>query len=385
VDSLLFRYRNITVLMLAVFAQVVLLAYQVKNKSDVRMIRVLAVTAVAPLAQAVEGSRSSIAGFFGEYVSLHDVRDQNRKMQAEIDQLKLENQFLKNELSMAERVKALSAFEARTPSKMLPARIIGTGSGSTNRVTLVDRGESSGVEKGMGVVTPDGIVGKVMAAYPTASQVLMVDDPGFAAGVISQKSRVRGILKGLGHGKCQVDYVQNEEKVELGEIFYTSGDDRVFPKGMPAGRVTGTSEGSAFKNIAIDPVGLQNGPEEVLIVIAGHHQEIPDAPQAPSTGVYIGPDAPKGEGKTGENGEKKTPLVTDADRLRERYKELGDAQGHKFGEGLPGSLPPNFNIKPGQQPPPKPRPAMPADDEDPNAPKPPRRQPAPNPNGPPVR
>lgn len=388
-DSLLFRYRNITVLLLAVFAQVVLLAYQVKNKSDVRIIKVWAVTAVTPLAQVVEGSRSSIAGFFGEYVSLHDVREQNRKMQAEIDQLKLENQFLKNELSMADRVKALSQFEARTPSKMLAARIIGTGTGATNRVAFVDRGSTSGVERGMGVVTPDGIVGKVMAAYPTASQILMVDDPGFAAGVISQKNRVRGILKGLGHGKCQVDYVQNEEKVEQGEIFYTSGDDRVFPKGMPAGRVTGTSEGANFKNIAIDPVGLQNGPEEVLIVLEGRHEEIPEAPASQSTGVYIGPDPPKAEGKTGENGDNKAPLLTDADRLREKYKDIGEAQGHKFGEGLPGSTPPDFNLKPKPaQQAPKPRLTTTEDDEDPGAPKLPKRPasilPGANPNGPPV-
>lgn len=373
-DSLLFRYRNITVLLLSVFAQIVLLAYQVKNKSDVRIIKVWTVTAVTPFAQAVEGTRSSIAGFFGEYVSLHDVRDDNRKLQSELGKLKLENQFLKNELAMADRVKALSQFEARTPSKMLAARIIGTGTGATNRVAFVDRGSTSGVERGMGVVTPDGIVGKVLSAYPTASQILMVDDPGFAAGVISQKNRVRGILKGLGHGKCQVDYVQNEEKVEPGEMFYTSGDDRVFPKGMPAGRVTGVGPGANFKNIALDPIGLQNGPEEVLIVIEGRHEEIPDVPSA-ATGIYLGPDPPA-QDKNDKNAKPdadatKPQFQTDADRMRERYKQIGDAQGHKFGEGAPGSAPPDFNYKGKPQPAPaRPRPA---DEGDPDAPKPVKR------------
>ena len=50
----------------------------------------------------------------------------------------------------------------------------------------------------MAVITPDGIVGKVIAAYPTASLVLLITDSGFAAGVISQKNRVRGTLKGQG-------------------------------------------------------------------------------------------------------------------------------------------------------------------------------------------
>ena len=52
--------------------------------------------------------------------------------------------------------------------------------------------------RGMAVVTPDGIVGKVIAAYPTASEVQLVTDADFAAGVVSQKTQVRGTLKGQG-------------------------------------------------------------------------------------------------------------------------------------------------------------------------------------------
>ncbi len=333
------RYRNITILLFVVCAQLVLLAFQIKNGSDIRIIRVWAVTAVTPLAQVVEDSRSSVAGFFGSYVALRDVKEQNRKMQAQLDSLKLENQYLHSELALADRVKALSQFEASSPSKLIAARIIGSGSGVANRVSFVDRGSGQGIEKGMGVITPDGIVGKVLAAYPTSSQVLMVDDPGFAAGVVSQKGRVRGILRGVGHGKCKVDFIQNEETVEQGEMFYTAGDDRIFPKGMPAGKVISTSAGTAFREIAIEPSGLQNGPEEVLIVLEGRHQEVPAAPVAQT--VYLAPGAAPETGKA----QPTVPLLTDADRARQKYKQIGEAQNHKFGEGTPGSLPPDFNLK----------------------------------------
>ena len=93
--------------------------------------------------------------------------------------------------------------------------------------------------RGMAVVTPDGIVGKVLDSYPTASQVLLITDPSFAAGVISQKNRVHGTIKGQGQSKCHVDYVQNEEKVDVGEMFYTSGDDRIFPEGHAGRRANG--------------------------------------------------------------------------------------------------------------------------------------------------
>src|SRR5437868_8209559 len=158
----------------------------------------------------------------------------------------MENQYLRTELSTADRARALAVFQEHTQSRTLAARVIGTGAGTGSKVVFVDRGSAAGVEKGMAVVTPDGIVGKVIAAFPTASEVVLITDSNFAAGVISQKNRVHGILKGQGYGVCRIDNVQTEEKVEVGEWFYTSGDDRVFPKGRPAGLVKVVRTGWPF-------------------------------------------------------------------------------------------------------------------------------------------
>src|SRR5579864_5984334 len=290
-ETLLSRYRNITVLLLVICAQLVLLAYQVKNDSDVRLIRVWAVTAVTPVARVIEGVRGSTDGFLQNYVLLRDTRAENGRMRTELGQLKLENQALKAELATADRAKALAVFEQRTPSKMIAARVIMTSTGASASAVFVDRGSISGVEKGMAVVTPDGIVGKVLAAYPTASQVLLATDPSFAAGVVSQKNHVHGILKGVSHGNCRVDYVQNEEKVEPGEWFYTSGEDRIFPKGLPAGQVTSARSSNPFQEISVDPAGLAGGLEEVLIILEGVHQEIPEF-KAASEPVYLAPLPP---------------------------------------------------------------------------------------------
>jgi rod shape-determining protein MreC len=340
-DSLLNRYRNVTVLVLAIMAQLVLLAYQVKSGNDVRLIRVWAVTAVTPLARALEGVRSGAAGFVGNYVMLRDTREQNRDMRAELGRLKMENQYLRTELSTADRARALSVFQAHSQSRTLAARVIGTGAGAVSKVVFVDRGSVQGVEKGMAVVTPDGIVGKVIAAYPTASQVVLITDPSFGAGVISQKNRVRGILKGQGYALCRIDRVQSEEKVEVGEWFYTSGDDRVFPKGMPAGRVKIARGGSPFQDIQLEPSGMQNGIEEVLIVLEGAHQQIPELPVANPT-VHLLPPPPADPTAAPAAPASAAP-GTDADRLRDRYKAIGESQNHKFGEGLPGAKPPDFN------------------------------------------
>ena len=61
-------------------------------------------------------------------------------------------------------------------------------------------------------------MGRVLAVYPFASQVLSITDPGFAAGVESQKNHIHGVLKGLGNGTTKVDYVPAGQKVAVGEL-----------------------------------------------------------------------------------------------------------------------------------------------------------------------
>ncbi len=345
-ESFLNRYRNITVLLLVIFAQLLLLALQVKNDQDVRVIRVWAVSAVTPVARLIEGLRGGGSGFLHNYILLHDTNDQNRKLQAEVDRLKMENIFLKNEVNTGDRAKALLVFQSHTPSKTVAATIIATGAGSNSKVVFVDRGTESSVQRGMAVVTPDGIVGKVIAAYPFSSQVQLITDADFAAGVISQKTQVRGTLKGQGTPMCKVDYVAFEEKIETGDWFYTSGDDRIFPRGFPVGVVKVVRPGQGFKEIYVEPSGLQRGLEDVLIVIQGVHQDLPEGPPS-SQPVYIA--APPPATAAGQQPPADTPpppsAGTEADRLRLQYKAIGDTQKHTFGAGAPGSKPPDFNLK----------------------------------------
>jgi rod shape-determining protein MreC len=338
-ESLLNRYRNITVLLLVIMAQLVLLAVSAKNDQDVRMIRIWTVTAVTPVARIIEGIRGGGNGFLHNYVLLHDTNKENKKLQAEVDQLRLKVTFLENELNTADRAKALQLFQAHTPSKMLAAKIIGMGAGLSN-IRLVDRGTLSGVQRGMGVVTPDGIVGKVVEAYPPASHVQLITDPEFAAGVVT-KGGARGTLKGQGTPLCRLDYVPFEDKVDVGEWIYTSGDDRIFPRGFMVGQVKSVRPAQPFKEILVEPTGLQRGLEDVLIVVEGVHQEIPETAPGMQP-VYIANPPPSGPANPAQPSQPGAPSGTEADRLQSAYKALGQAQGHDYGDNPPGTKPVDF-------------------------------------------
>ncbi len=356
--ELLNRYRNITVLLLVIFAQLVLLAYQVKGKGDVRLLRVWAVTAVTPAAKVADTVRGGVSDFVRNYLAFKDLSSENKQLKQELSKYKLDNQRLRTELETADRLRALATFQASTPSKTLPARVIATGTGANSRMVFLDRGARAGVMQGMPVITPDGIVGKVIGSYPTAAQVLLVTDPTFAAGAISQKHRVRGMVRGLGQANCRVDYIPNEQQVDLGEQFFTSGDDGVFPRGLPVGKVTAVRLGnSQYKEVSLTPSGFDSGLEEVLVIVQGAHLDLPELKQA-SKEVYLQApppsDQPPAPIQAVDKPQAGAPVaapppvhnLTEADRLRQKYRELGEAQGHTFGEGLPGSKPPDFNVNP---------------------------------------
>src|SRR5689334_6795030 len=125
VEAILSRYRNLIVLAIVIVAQLLLLAWQVRTKQDVRLIRVWAVTAVTPMAGVVEAVRRNTIGFLEDYFILLDVRDQNRKLRADNDHLRMDNIYYRNQLTTAEHARALSVFQAQSPSKTVAARVIG--------------------------------------------------------------------------------------------------------------------------------------------------------------------------------------------------------------------------------------------------------------------
>jgi rod shape-determining protein MreC len=176
---------------------------------------------------------------------------------------------------------------------------------------------------------------------------MLITDPAFAAGVVSGKARLPGTLRGDGSSVVRVDYLPTEAKVVRDEWFYTSGDDRVFPRGLPVGRVTVSERGRDFRDVKLAPSGLDRGFEEVLVVIDGIHELLPEGgsgveatnessqllPAPASTGTDLPAIAPDPTAPGSQ------AMRTDADRLLDRYRKIGEAQGHKFGAG--GA--PNFN------------------------------------------
>jgi len=361
VETFFARYRNISVLAAVLFAQLLLLGYQIRNDRDVRLIRMWGVTAITPVARGLHGTHTFISHLWNRYFWLHGARRESESLQAEVGRLRLENQSLRNQLETAGRLEILVSYQRQIPSRTLVASVIGAGANPNSRVVFLDKGSTDGVAPGMAVLTPDGVVGKIQSVFPGSSLVLLISDSHSAAGVLLAKSRVHGILKGTGLHEARIDHIPNEEKVAPGEIIYTSGEDRIYPKGLLVGTVASAQPGRDFQNIAVHPGARLNRLEEVLVVTAGVHQDLPGTLPRPQPPAALLP-APPPEVRDAFLDAAPQPAArpegaapqTDADRLKRRYREIGASQGHVFGEGAAGSKPPDFNqgwTPPAQRPP----------------------------------
>ncbi len=161
------RHRSLTLLATVLAAQLLLLAVQIKRQQQVRLIRVWAIETVTPLGRAAAWVSDGIYGGWSGYIALRHLRRENSDLRAERDKLKIDNAELMGRAAEADRLAALLGFrDAHKEVPMLPARVIGASPDAGSRIVFLSRGSRDGVRRDMGVMTPDGVVGKVLAVFP---------------------------------------------------------------------------------------------------------------------------------------------------------------------------------------------------------------------------
>jgi rod shape-determining protein MreC len=269
-DTFLGRYKNLIVLAAILFAQIIALAVQVHRpaqEGETRLIRLWAVSAVTPIEKAVVHSQQWVQGLWTNYAYMRGVRRENRELKAQIERMKIDDARYNEDALMARRVQALLRFKEQYVDSTIAAQVIGTSGSEQSRVLYIDKGSVDGIKQDMAVITPTGIVGKIVQVFPDASQVLPINDQFSGVGAALKDSRLQGILKGAANGATTLQYIMSDEKVVPGEEVITSGGDRIFPKGLPVGRVVAVEPGKdLFLNIRVLPSSRLDGLEEVLVV-----------------------------------------------------------------------------------------------------------------------
>jgi rod shape-determining protein MreC len=277
-ENFFVRYKNPLVLVAVLFIQVIGLATQVKRQDNARggsgggtrLIRVWTVTAFTPVEKMLISTGRFFRNGWHNYADLRDVRKQNKTLQDEVARLQMEQVRLRQDADQARRLQTLLEFKERYISRTVAAQIIGSSGTEQSRVVIIDKGSHEGIKPDMAVITPDGIVGKIKEVFPLSSQVLLINDHDSGAGVILERSRLHGIVKGTSTGELQITGdITADEKIEAGDHVITSGGDRIYPKGFSVGTVINAvsdRDNEPFLVIKIKPAADLMRLEEVLVV-----------------------------------------------------------------------------------------------------------------------
>lgn len=293
-ESFFSRYRNALVLMTVLLAQVIGLAVQVRrpgstpqDRGGVRLIRSWVVGVVTPPERLFHWTGLSIRGVWSDYVDLVHVRRQNQQLQAQLGQVRLEEDALAENARQAVRLQALLGFQEKYIYKTVAAQVIGTSGTEQSHVLLIDKGSDAGLRPDMPVITPDGIVGKIRDVFAHTSQVLEISDETSGAGVILVNTRIEGVLRGNTWGQPQIVDVSPDDRIKPGEPVVTSGGDGIYPRGLAVGtvdRVVPNAEGTLV-NVLIKPAANLSALEEVLVITSTGNQMPPQMQQDLSQAV----------------------------------------------------------------------------------------------------
>ena len=185
------RHRPLALLAAVVLAQVLLLAFQIKRENNVRLVRYWAVALLTPLERGGTWAFSGVGGIWSGYVGLRDTRVENERLRAEVEKLRLRNRELESRSAEAQRLSALLSFhDAHLEASMLAAQVIGASADPTSHTLFINRGEREHLRRNMGVITPDGVVGKIVEVFPSTAQVLLINDKDSGVGALFAATRL---------------------------------------------------------------------------------------------------------------------------------------------------------------------------------------------------
>jgi len=256
---------------LSILLSLYIIAPATKGQMRADPIGPLLIALMRPFQTGIQMTVGGIKDVYFNYAALRGLGVENEKLKARIRRLETEQNRLLEDEATNKRLRELMEFHAELPPGSVTASVTANSASTWFHSLLIDKGKSSGVEKGMAVVSHLGVVGQVVSVTGKNAKVLLVTDSHSGVDAIVQRSRARGIVAGSLENGPIMKYVKRSDDLQEGDRLVTSGVDGVFPKGLLVGSVSKVNKKSIglFQHVevalAVDPARL----EEVLVLKGG--------------------------------------------------------------------------------------------------------------------
>jgi rod shape-determining protein MreC len=261
------RQRPGVILGAAILLHVVLISAQVNTASGLPVLQVVTFGSFSEVQRATMSMIDGVRGMWSGYVALQQVQEENAALRVELQNLQVRFQQERAEAQRTDNLRQLLELRDRANLETVAAEVIAGPASPDFRTVTIDKGSSDGLATDMAVISPAGVVGRVILPSGRAAKVQLLIDRNAAAGVLIERTRVQGVVMGVGDGVLRLQYVPGTADVKTGDLVVTSGIDGIYPKGFVIGTVEHTDRGTgAFHEITVRPAVDFARLEEVLIV-----------------------------------------------------------------------------------------------------------------------
>ena len=230
-------------------------------------------TIFAPVPKGVNLVGSQTADMYHGYLDMRHAVNENVDLRRKVDQLTTENLRLRQSEGDLGRLRSLLGYSEQftVPTTMAHAIMMDT-SGRFKSIIL-DRGSNAGIDVDDAVVNANGLIGRIVLTTKDMAKVQLVSDSNASVGVLIERTRRQGVLRGDGGVGAQLYDIPSLADVQPGDTVLTAGIDGIYPKGIPAGVIVKAEKGQdLFKSIVVKPLVDFGSIEEVIIL---HTRKIP--------------------------------------------------------------------------------------------------------------
>jgi len=263
------KFERIAILLVLITAPLWL---SVLPSSFTGKIRMTLAGALTPVFSGIQATRQGLQALSWGVLRGVELREENKTLQAELQALRAREETQRQLFAENARLRDLVRFRAKSPWKLIPAEVIGRELGPWSRTLLLDQGNRHGIRRGMAVITPVGLVGRISEVGSRSARVTLITDASFRVTGTLTKQKVSGLVQGVGSGECIMTYLPLDVEVAPKEPVLTTGGKSFCPDGIPvgfAGRVR-PEPARLYQSVRIRPAANLSSVEEVLVIAWPH-------------------------------------------------------------------------------------------------------------------
>ncbi len=230
---------------ISAFVLIIFLAYTLKTEKKLNTFELIVKDSFVEIQKVVYTPFNGLGNLIGDYTKLKNVLKENKILKANVDKYELieaENAELKQEIN---RLKGeLNIEHVLSDYDYLNATVISRNATSWYNVLTIDKGSNNGITEGMVVINSSGVIGKTtnVSTFSCDVRLITTTDTNnkISVTIISDGKKLTGVIDKYDYdsGYLEVEGISNTDKVNVGDMVYTSGLGGVFPSGVLIGKVS---------------------------------------------------------------------------------------------------------------------------------------------------